>query len=302
MKYSFRPFGAGAKPEIVEVGGDVGGVYLEKLGYIRPIEDPIEAKEAANRIASLIVIRNTAIKRAAEKLEMLPVDVEKAVDGAGDNGLIVDINDYLSPDEQKELISLQLTMGGDKAEIATLMLQYRLAFHVKLTEDAKAKAASIDVEPLRFPLAVGNVIQLGDYLIKVNQPADPDATTVYTDPLPIKFSAGESGFLCGVDSKPRIGLRGEWTLEHTKTLLSNEQVDAIYSFYQEEKMKGQSPKALSQAETEAEGKAPEKTKKLKPSSDQNLLTGSEYTTESKDLESVSQELAGTASGTSQPGG
>lgn len=234
-----NPFQSAKKRlEIVPVGSaDSGVIYLAKRGGITPAENPIDVQEAMKRQTEATLIFLQAVKNCAAKDGISQADAREKIfpttraDGSQVEG--ADLYDYLEPEQSARLIGLQEDARSIALQASTLFIQNRLAYPIILTADAKAKSNQIEIEPLRFQVAIGNKFRLGEIVVEVIEPAGYDDEILMVQPLPQALHAGDVGFLLDVTGREKIG-DAEWTLQCTKQYLLEPQINAIYDFYQQE--------------------------------------------------------------------
>jgi hypothetical protein len=145
----------------------------------------------------------------------------------------VDLYDYLSADQTSKLLSLQEDGRNTAIMAATLFIQKRLAYPVVLTAEGKAKAVQLEIEPIRFPVCAGNTIRFGDCTIEVSGEVSFDSEILPIKALGQKLPANSVGFLLDISGKEKIGDEA-WTIDDTKTYLTEQQIQSIFEFYQRE--------------------------------------------------------------------
>jgi hypothetical protein len=207
----FNLFGKSAATKFVPIGDEeIGIIYLLKRGVIVAKENPTDLQEADRRTARLIVLMRTAGKRLAQSKA---IDFKEAVARLSPRmveGVQIlaqeEMEDWLSTQEKEEYYTLAASSSAKK-KAATLFIRHRLGYAVTVTETASAKASDISVEPLRFPLAIGDVIKFGQHRIDVTEPAEIGDERIYTRPLPQLLNAEDVGFLIDpYTGKEKVGM------------------------------------------------------------------------------------------------
>lgn len=288
------------KLEIVSVGdAETGVIYLAKRNGITPNENPVDMQESMQRQTAATLIFLQAVKNCAEKegisraeaRELIfpspkPPAVAPTTETSATSAIVVaekpksaDLYDYLEPEQAAKLISLQEDSRHVALQAATLFLQHRLAYPIVVTADAKAKSNLLEIEPLRFQVASGNRFKLDDTVIEVAEAASYEVESLVLEPLSQKVVTGTVGFLLDVTGREKLG-DPEWTHEHTRSYLTEAQIEAIYRFYQEE-----IGIASKSDESATEGNSTTISPDLLNINIENLSTGAISTGESKVTES-----------------
>lgn len=273
----FNPFGAPKKLEFAPVGSEETGViYLLKRDRLKVKENPVDLQTADRRQALVIALQSEAAEKLAIEQKISEEEAIKWFFPQSINGTEVlpraQLTRYLDTN-QKTLYYEILGSSSSKYKVATLFMQHRLGYHVTVSEPIKAQRADIEVEPLRWDIAIGEKIEFDGFRATVTKAADMGDERIYVEPLPQKLAKGAVGFLVDIDTNSKkIGL-SSWSEKDTQEL-DEAQVNAIYAFYQDQV-------GLRQVEEE-EGKSQSPTSN--GSSNQNQLTGSSATAESNGTE------------------
>jgi hypothetical protein len=223
--------------KVVSAGGF--NIHLLSRGYLTLTED-YETDAVATREAEVTEIFLEAIKACASKEGIKASEAREKVfpsqraDGVEVEG--ADLMDYLDVKPMHKLIQLQkVTTKDDVAHVATLMIRERLVYPVVVKAVAKQKSNQLgEVEPLRFNAVGGNRLRFGETIVEVDGNATYDEEMVVVKPLLRQIEAGEVGYLLDAMGGFKVG-NADWTLEHTKSLLSLEQQRALYDFYKSER-------------------------------------------------------------------
>ena len=193
------------------------------------ILDSLQSVAIENCIARLKITASEARRQFYEKAKAEVAD---------------DLYDHLTPEQAGSLVSMQDNARKIKLEAATLFLRYRLAYPVVITEDADTRAGLIKIQPLTFPVAVGNLFRFGDVTIEADDAVGYDSEQLPVKPLPRKILAGEVGFLMDVlTGIERFG-SADWTQQHTMEYLTENQIEGIYQFYLQESGQGTEEKTV----------------------------------------------------------
>lgn len=232
----YNPFGKKTQLEFVPVGTpETGIIYLLKR-KLKVRENPVDAQESNIKQADLLALIGTAALRLAESKEvseeeargmLFPKIVEGVEIAAQEN-----LTKWLSTEESSKYYQLLVTTAP-RTKVATLFIQNRLGFHVSVVADAKAKATSLFVEPLRWDLGVNDIVEFEGFRVQLTEPANAGDEEISVKPLPQKLEAGAIGFLVDFQTnQKKVGI-ATWNESHTEDL-DEEQVSAIYEFYQRE--------------------------------------------------------------------
>lgn len=209
----FSPFQQVRRPEIVPIGTEETGiVYLLKRKALTPNENPVSRQELANNQRELSLIFFQAAKNLAEtegksdEEAIALVFPQKNADGTVSDGL--SIYKYLSPEQISRLIELQSVSADVPIKAATLLIRHRIAYPVILSERASAKETRLDVDPLWFPLQIGDRIKYDNLIVTVSDNADIGADSIKVESLPGNLDKKSVGFLLDFETgSEKIGTR-----------------------------------------------------------------------------------------------
>lgn len=250
MTRSF-PFLHTPKAKIVPIGNEQDGIcYMLQKGAITPRENPIDIQEQEKQQAKVQVKLMKAVKRLAEsenisrqeaRKRLFATPVKKADETEIEKEELeqesaLSMYDHL---DETEAIDLMALLGQSKIEVlkysaVTTFINYRLAYPVELSDDAGPQVQSLKINNLGFPIEAGDRIKYGDLLITVSDYAEPGCSQLTIKPSPAPLKAKQVGFLCLPDSrKEKLG-DPEWTVEETRSLLTEAQINAIFTFFQTE--------------------------------------------------------------------
>lgn len=176
----------------------IGMIHLLKRGVIVAKENPTDLQQADRRMAKIIVLREEATKRLAKAKGIDTKEAAKLLSDQDVNGVRVlapeKLDDWLTEQEREQFYEHALSSNARKKAV-TLMIRHRLAYPVIVAENVSAKEGSITVEPLRFPLAIGDVLRFPAFRVEVIEPAEIEDERVYVRPLPQSLNAEDVGFL-----------------------------------------------------------------------------------------------------------
>lgn len=287
MKPVALPFLVAPKTEIVPIGDESTGVlYLEKKGDISPAENPVDLQKEGTRAARIQLILDRATRALMAKegikdygaayLRLMGADTKNVDSDSG--GLTM--YSYLSREEVEEMLSLRENRHEIAIKAATAMIRYRVAYPVKITADANPKkgatSASLEVEPLSFPLAKGDKIRVKYRVLTVAEYAEDGSEVLQVESLPEPIKADSVGYVLNEKGKFMIG-NPDWTEEHTNEFLSESLISLLYAFYQEESIGAVVNK---EEPTEETGKNLLTEASSKPSPDESPSTGEQSSGES----------------------
>lgn len=201
--------------------------------------------------------------------------------------VVYDPLDYLDQEQKQAYFELASESEEIPGIVATLMMKYRLAYDLTITDSVKAKSTQLYVHEPWFVIEVGDIFKFGSFSVSITSPYDPDSGSVQVAPIASGLEAGTIGFLLKKDGSYAMG-DPYWTEEDTKGLSisrsddSLSDVEAIYRFYRREAGE------IIDLEEELEGKqsaSQSKQKSLTSTSNQNRSTGTESTGKSNPMES-----------------
>lgn len=273
----YNPFGIPKKEEFEAVGTEETGIiYLLKRNQLKIKENPKDLQELDRDRARLIRLVGEATNALAKAKG---IDAKEANEmlfpkRIGDTDVLPqeDLTQWLSPEDKERWILLNSSVSS-KHRAATLFIKYRLGYHVTLTALAKAKTADLEIQPLRWDLAIGQQIQFDGFRCELTEAAEVGDERIYIKPLPQKLEAGATGFVVDFETNSvKIGIPS-WSEEDTQDL-DEIQVDAIYAFYEAQ---------IGLRRSASEGESQEANSIA--SSNQSQLTGSSVTPESNGTES-----------------
>jgi hypothetical protein len=251
----FQTSGRQQAATIVPIGTqETGIIYLERKMGIAPVENPVDMAEAMQRqtettLIFLQAVKNCATKEgisqaaARKKIFPEPKKPELPATPVNGNGALVkvevmdeeevDLYDYLEPEQVVKLIGLRENSREIELQAATLFIQHRLAYPIVLRSEAQPGAELIEIEPLRFQVAVGNKFRFGSVILEATGAAGYDEATLTVKSVPLLLSAGSAGFLLDVTGREKLG-DPEWTIEDTRRYLLEAQIQEIFHFYEQE--------------------------------------------------------------------
>lgn len=265
------PFAIKPKTELAEIGSEeTGKLYLKKVygrtGRERVELDPADQSQTKSQLALLKLASKVADDLHISKDEALLLVLSSDTNG----DLLLN---YL--DDITAMVALKEEVNQFKELVATVLIRDRVAYPVVIADETQASITNLPVNPLSFPLYVGDRIKYKDCILECVTEALEGEETISVKPTSKSFVEGDTGFL--LDGKDyRIG-NADWTLENTREL-PEKIIDAIYEFYQLEASGGV---AESNPKKEASRKV---SKSSKNTQKESLLTGSASTSESNPTE------------------
>lgn len=267
--------------EFEQVGTEeIGSIYLLKRDRLKVRENPVAIQEADRRQAKVIALIGTAVSRLASEKNMTEEEANECFFPSAQNGVTVmpreNLTAWLNLQEKTEFYEVNSTLST-KYAVATLFIQCRLGWHVEVTEPAKAKAASLEVAPLRWEMPIGSRIQFNGFTAELTEAAELDAEILYVKPLPQKVDRSVGFLVDPVTNHPKVGM-DDWTDRDTSDL-DEAHVDAIYAFYQEQS---------GLTRQRSEGKQPSQNSEDLPNQSRSI--GSIAGSESNDMESLTPSL------------
>lgn len=277
------------KLEFESIGTEETGViYLFKRGGISPSENPQDVQEMIQRQAEATLIFLQGVRQLAERdgisseearRRIFPEKTAEQEEEENRTGLTVvadevDLYDVLDPVQAKNLILNQENAREVAIRAATLFIQNRLLYPIVLVKDAKAKATNLEIEPLRFGVAIGNKFKIGDVTIESTEEAGFDSELIEVSALPQAFESGTVGFLLDATGRVKMG-DDQWTEEMTRKYLLEQQITLIYEFYQSE------IGLASKEDQETEGNSKTKSLSSSNTSTESRSTGEKSTGESR---------------------
>lgn len=209
----------------------------------------------ATQIEALDSLQSVALQNCIDRLKLSSTEAHRRFYEKTKTDTGVDLYDYLEPEQAAVLVGMQDNARKIKLESATLFLRHRLAYPIVITEDANPRAGILKIEPLRFPVAIGNLFRIGDLMVEADDVGNFDEEELRIKPLSRRVLKDEVGFLMDVlTGMERLG-QSAWTQKDTMRHLTEDQVTGIYNFYLEES---------------GEGREDDSTKAINPSEDENL--------------------------------
>lgn len=209
----------------------------------------------AAQVEALDSLQSVALQNCIDRLKLSNTEAHRRFYEKPTADLAVDLYDYLEPEQAAKLVGMQDNARKIKLEAATLFLRYRLAYPIVITEDANPRAGVLKIEPLRYPVAIGNLFRVGDIMVEADDVGNFDEEELRIKPLSRRVLKDEVGFLMDVlTGMERLG-SPDWSQKDTKRFLTEDQVAGIYDFYMSES-----------GQTREE----DATKAIAPSEDENL--------------------------------
>lgn len=207
----------------------------------------------ATQIEALDSLQSVALQNCIDRLKLSSTEAYRRFYEKPKVDLAVDLYDYLEPEQAATLVGMQDNARKIKLEAATLFLRYRLAHPIVVVEDANPRAGILKIEPLRYPVAIGNLFRVGDIMVESDDVGNFDEEELRIKPLSRKVFKDEVGFLMDVlTGMERLG-SPDWEEKDTKRFLTEDQVTGIYEFYLAESGQAReddSPKAIAPSEDE----------------------------------------------------
>lgn len=242
------PFQRNAKQEIATIGNpEISYIHLLKRGGLTPNESPTDIQEQQRNQAKIQRIFYKAVEKLSKEKGISRTEATTLLSAApvkeeGDEKVTVEsgINfyDYLEANELEEFLSLQNRLALP-IKATTLMIRYRLAYDFQLVEAVEEGDKTIKIRPDYFAdLRKGDRISFDGNLVTIlgiTPVADGDEYQALSIKAADCAIAAESvGYLCKEGSSQYLIGDDEWTEELTKTYLHDQQIEAVYTFYQAE--------------------------------------------------------------------
>ncbi len=216
--------------ELVPVSEHENGnkVWFAKMP-ITPDTNPVDVQDLQRKQARVTSLLFVAANKVAVERNIPPEDAralffpQRQEDGT--ETVPLNFIDYLSQTQMEEFLMLQSEAAGLPIACATMFLKRRLAFELTLSD---AVENGYYIETPWFDITAGDKFKFDSNVVTV---AKIDDDIVYfNDGAVVKPNT--TGFL--LDDKGEYLLGDEsWTEEQTKSMLSIQQIDAIYRFYDE---------------------------------------------------------------------
>ena len=324
----FAPFRQKASKEIKYKAIDIPSMttlYLLSLGHTtvndaltdedeKKLDEQLESQTLIlETVANIMDAEKVDYKEANNLLFGIKIKTIETDDGtevvASDESSEFAMFKYMGREKYKQLLKAMAKKNKDRAlveSVATGMIQRRALYPIVVSNTARQGSDSLTVEPLAFPLAKGDKVQVGDVIVELGVAADADSTKLnLKDELPNRIKSDSVGF--ALDNKGVV-VAGfdEWSLELTRSELPNAPIDVaqeIYEFYMDERgMKTDGDMAGEMPETEMDlGKSEKLLTDSKPLEDESASTtenstGKSNTTESQTVDSTAKTLEVSLSG------
>jgi hypothetical protein len=294
-----NPFGK-SKTEIIPLHiPNEKTIYLKRVGAITPHINPVDLQELMRKRAEISAI---ILESISSYQKQKGVDEQSARDAFfpqqnNGNAAIVPANpmDYLDIGSKTRLLELQAdnaisaddsTVSQIQIRAATLLLQYRLAYEIVVTETPKKNARSLQVEEPWFDLSQGDHIRFPGSELTVTEPYNPETGTITIAGFTQSIEAGSVGFL--VNGKDYVIGNEDWTQSDTEQYCSITAIKLLWAFYEAELAGKPLIQMLPQTEeTEPEPSGSPSTKNLSLSESKatpQLSTGEKSTGESSGLD------------------
>jgi hypothetical protein len=229
-KIRSNPFGK----QIVELlpvtqNADGRKVFFAKMP-ITPDTNPVDLQDLQRKQARITSLLFSAANRLAAERGILPEDArsmffEQVDPVTGVKTTALNFIDFLTESQMEEFLILQGEAEGLPISCTTVFFQNRLAFDLPIldiTPDGyKVDSLWFDVEPgdqYKIDGAVVSVVSVKDDIVKFNEGA-----IVHVGAVGFALN-GEGDYLLGDVS---------WSEQQTRSMLSMDQINAIYRFYDE---------------------------------------------------------------------
>jgi len=262
MSFKLNPVRKIPQAEIAQIGNPfIGVLCMLKRNMIMVDEDPDELQDGnAKRVATQALLMEAQLRLANER--------EISFDDAGalffnrnaKEGEAVeqiDLFAYFTLEEKKEWLQLQQDAKQTRLIAATLMMQTRFVWSFETSKRINPGSETIEIEPVDFPIAKGDRLKFDDAAYPEMQTAEeviPGQTTIkLASPVRYGVEAHQMGYLLDFKTgKPKTGVP-DWTIEDTKHFFSQDMLNAIFDFYQDER--SAPAKLIEQVAKESEGNA-----------------------------------------------
>lgn len=230
-------------------------IYLQKLGYIT-VNEAISAEVTDNSLLeSQLSSQVLTLEAIAEIIEESELTFEHAKAKLFGEMIEIDGAEVVSEERQNQQLALFRNMGRDRYlqlgralaqqnqdrslvdRTATIMIQGRTLYGIRLAKAARAGKEELAIEPCPFSLEKGTWLNADGQLVQVSEVvAEGDETIPLKEPLNSRVS-GEVAFLCDKDQQPLAGY-SDWTIENTRSLpvAPKDTVRDIHEFYLSERM------------------------------------------------------------------
>lgn len=238
------PFVVRPRTEIVPVGNtEIGIIHLLKKRGISPNENPTDLQQAAIRQARAALLVEAAVKRLCEvesvtrkeaRKRLFAVELKDAETGE-DTESETSMYDYLSPEEATELLSLRDSDAQVAIKAATLMVRYRVAYPLTVLKTIKpsTKPTTVDIEPLAFPLAAGDRIEIGEVKYTLATAAEEGSESLELVSIPAAIEKGAIAYVLTENGRRKLG-SPDWEIADTEGALTEELILEIYNFFRME--------------------------------------------------------------------
>lgn len=266
------------KQEVISVVSlpDGGSVYFVSVGWIEPNISPVPVQEKQRKQAQITALILEAAETLAREKKISPEEA-RGLFFPSSEGTAIALNplDYLNTEQKVIYFSLVTESEEVPLRVATLMMQYRLAYEIVVTEPAKAKSKQLSIKEPWFAVEVGSCLfKFDSFVVQITEPYDPESGMIGVTALPGALEVGATGFLLKPDRKTYVMGDPSWSEEQTRELSlenadgSESQISAIYKFYLRE-----SGKLQDEVEPQREGKSQSKKQASLSSVSQTVSTG-----------------------------
>ena len=230
-------------------------IYLQKLGYIT-VNEAISAEVTDNSLLeSQLNSQVLTLESIAEIMEETGLIFEHAKAKLFGEMLQIEGTEVVAEESQNQQLALFRNMGRERylqlgralAEqnqdrslidrTATVMIQGRTLYGIRLTKTARTGKEVLDIEPCPFSLEKGAWLNADGQLVQVAEAvAEGHETISLKEPLNSRVS-GEVAFLCDKDRAPLVGY-SDWSIENTRALpvAPRDTAREIHEFYLSERM------------------------------------------------------------------
>jgi hypothetical protein len=270
-----NPFGR-TKAEIVPlyIPGEKT-IYLQRVGAITPNVSPVDLQDLIRKRAEItaIVLESLSNYQKQEKVDEQTARDKFFPSQMDSNTAIVAANpmDYLSIESRTRLLELQSdnSVSADEGTVslmqiraATLLLKYRLAYEVAVTEPSN-DSRYLKVEEPWFDINFGDRVRFSGCELTVSEPYNPDKESIGFQGSAQMVEPGSVGFL--VRGKNFVIGNPEWSEEDTKQYCSIATIKMLWAFYEAE-LSGKSLQPTLNQPNQADSSSPSQSS-LKPSED-----------------------------------
>ena len=179
------------------------------------------------------VLVQEAVDAFVDRHDTTPESALETLFPASKTGVSANALDFLSREDCELYLELQSGTADLPYKAATAMMQFRFCYPCEVKVNAKAGSKTIELSnPVLFTAKKGDVIRFESIDVTLTASVSMGDLRLMVEPIGCNLAAEKVGYLVDFDANEIKHGVADWTLAHTRKLLTKSQIGLIYRFYQ----------------------------------------------------------------------